>query len=58
MNEWGARKVEIEILRVGDYRASYMILRDRARWPHCYTMAKKIFDRYQRKKQDKSSPKG
>lgn len=50
MNRWGARNVEIEILRLGDYRASYMILRERAHWPHCYAMAKKIYDRYQSKK--------
>lgn len=48
MNQWGARKVEIEVLRIGDYRASYMILRERARWPHCYEMAKRIYDRHQK----------
>ena len=48
MNEWGAKNVEIEILRVGDYRASYMILRERARWPHCYKMAKRIYDRFEK----------
>lgn len=47
MNRWGARKVEIEILRVGDYRASYKILLDRIRYRHCYQMAKSIYDRYQ-----------
>lgn len=48
MNRWGARKVEIEILRVGDYRASYRILLDRIRYRHCYQMAKRIYDRYQK----------
>lgn len=48
MNQWGARKVEIEILRVGDFRQSYLILRDRCRWPHCYAMAKRIYERYQK----------
>lgn len=47
MNRWGARKVEIEILRVGDYRASYRILLDRVAYRHCYQMAKRIYDRYQ-----------
>ncbi len=55
MNQWGARKVEIEILRIGDFRKSYLILRERARWPHCYVMAKKIYDFYQKPAEEKEA---
>jgi 3D (Asp-Asp-Asp) domain-containing protein len=55
MNQWGARNVEIEILRIGDFRKSYLILRERARWPHCYVMAKQIYDRYQKLAEEKKA---
>ena len=48
MHRWGARRVQIEVLRIGDYRASYMILRERTQFRHCYEMAKRIYDRYDR----------
>ena len=53
MHQWGAKMVDIEILRIGDFRQSYLILLDRIRWPHCYSMAKRIYDRYQEEEKTK-----
>ena len=60
MNEWGARQIEIKVLRIGDFRASYMILRERAGFPHCYEMAKRIYDQFEeiQKRKDEKETKG
>lgn len=44
--QWKPRQVEIEVIRIGDYRASYRSLRPRAeKEPYCYSMAARIYNR-------------
>lgn len=46
MNEWGVRRVTIEILQWGDVRASYRVLKPRAKHRHVKRMLKQIEQRY------------
>lgn len=45
MNEWGVRRVTIEILHWGDVRDSYRILKPRAKFRHVRRMIRQIEDR-------------
>lgn len=45
MNEWGVRRVTIEILRWGDFRESYKILKPRIKFRHVKRMVRQIEDR-------------
>lgn len=46
MNEWGVRRVTIEILHWGDVRESYKILKPRAKHRHVRRMVRQIEQRY------------
>jgi len=46
MNEWGVRRVTIEILQWGDVKESYRILKPRAKFRHVKRMVRQIEDRY------------
>jgi 3D (Asp-Asp-Asp) domain-containing protein len=45
MNEWGVRRVTIEILHWGDFRESYKILKPRSKHRHVKRMVKQIEQR-------------
>jgi len=46
MNEWGVRRVTIEILKWGDVHASYRVLKPRSKWRHIKRMIREIETRY------------
>ena len=46
MNEWGVRRVTLNILKWGDVRASYKILKPRSKWRHVKRMVRQIEERY------------
>lgn len=46
MNEWGVRRVTIEILQWGDVKASYRVLKPREKYRHVKRMARQIEERY------------
>jgi 3D (Asp-Asp-Asp) domain-containing protein len=46
MNEWGVRRVTIEILQWGDVKESYRILKPRAKFRHVKRMVRQMEDRY------------
>lgn len=46
MNEWGVRRVTIEVLQWGDPRKSYAVLKPRDKHRHVRRMVKQIEDRY------------
>lgn len=45
MNEWGVRRVTIEILHWGDMRDSYRILKSRSKYRHIKRMVRQIEQR-------------
>jgi len=46
MNQWGVRRVTIEILEWGDIRSCYAVLKPREKYRHVRRMVKQIEDRY------------
>lgn len=46
MNDWGVRRVTIEVLRWGDVRSSYLVLKPREEYRHVKRMVKQIESRY------------
>lgn len=46
MNAWGVRRVTIEILKWGDVRACYGVLKPREKYRHVKRMVKQIESRY------------
>lgn len=46
MNEWGVRRVTIEILQWGDVRNCYRVLKPREKYRHVRRMVKQIEQRY------------
>jgi len=46
MNQWGVRRVTIEILEWGDPRRSYALLKPRAKHRHVKRMVRQLEDRY------------
>lgn len=46
MNQWGVRRVTIEILEWGDVRSCYAVLKPREKYRHVRRMVRQIEDRY------------
>jgi 3D (Asp-Asp-Asp) domain-containing protein len=46
MNQWGVRRVTIEILEWGDPQRSYALLKPRNKHPHVKRMVRQLQDRY------------
>jgi hypothetical protein len=46
MNQWGVRRVTIEILEWGDPQRSYALLKPRDKHPHVKRMVRQLQDRY------------
>lgn len=46
MNQWGVRRVTIEILEWGDPRESYTMLKPRQKYAHVKRMVRQLEDRY------------
>jgi hypothetical protein len=47
MNQWGVRRVTIEILEWGDPRRSYAMLKPRAKHRHVKLMVRQLEDRHE-----------
>jgi hypothetical protein len=46
MNQWGVRRVTIQILEWGDERRSYAMLKPRQKHAHVKRMVRQLEDRY------------
>jgi hypothetical protein len=47
MNQWGVRRVTIEILEWGDPRRSYAVLKPRTKHRHVKLMVRQLEDRHE-----------